>query len=702
MKKKSLVLIDKSNNLNKVSPNLIEFEHESIQLQLSFSQVCTDLCYFTVKAREIQSSTKFTSTELTLTALGLEPHDEFTLEQIHEHFNIGVELSTHGWPTNLAFTDRNSNLNVERKLTILWMLPSDQPNNFQLENNLEPGNAIQRHEMRQRSPVRRPIAANNRIQRENRRIEENHDEEIDDQFDQQRIDNNREEVRENINPNPRNARIADNHPRNEHNERDIQREEPMNNQNRILSQEEKVDALIQRINLLEEKVAQNERRQPLNNENIANNERECDNDRIAEVERKMRSEMEIMKAQMARLEENMNKQNEAYKKDLARLEEKLARAEKTIEELTNKSLPSASVQKQPEPDQHPCAKIKIQLINLNNLEVKKDIQSGICLKPEKGKAVSRIDKIVDRIAEDLEDSSLFKEDFDPKLLNQYQHTDICKLTNCLDIDGSEYIVASTDGLVKLKNKKTHKVTRIFKKEHTDWIWSLLAIDNRLITGSDDTLIKVWDLADVTKDSIATLCHGSYVFSLLHVRDEIIASGGGSQHFQIKLWDLKDYKCIKTLTNHTHSVWGMLMNSSELLISVSFDKSIRIWEISDFIEESSQLLSINTEKEMTSCILLNKSTIAVGTKTSIDIFELQSQQLQYSLSGHTDWIWRILRLSPSLIASCSDDKTVRVWDINQKNQVRLMQGSSSFINGILRLSNSQVLCVLWDHTVTVWG
>lgn len=215
--------------------------------------------------------------------------------------------------------------------------------------------------------------------------------------------------------------------------------------------------------------------------------------------------------------------------------------------------------------------------------------------------------------------------------------------------------------------------------------------------------KVWQLNGTTKKSLNTLSHGGLVFTLVHVREQIIASGGGEGDYLIKIWDINNSNYLHSLKNHTGCVWDLLMYNCDcgVLMSVSMDKCIRLWVVQTVIPNSTENRCINTEREMTSCLQLTKTIVAAGTLGTVDFWNIETSQLIMSLIGHSGWIRQIVRLSPILIGSCSDDKTIRIWDLESMTERKTLNGQTNSVYGLLRLCNSKLVSMSYDKTIRVW-
>ena len=156
----------------------------------------------------------------------------------------------------------------------------------------------------------------------------------------------------------------------------------------------------------------------------------------------------------------------------------------------------------------------------------------------------------------------------------------------------------------------------------------------MVSASEDATLKIWDFET-----------GDYERTLKGHTDSIQDMGFDNSgkllvscaaDMSIKLWDFTTYECTKTLQGHDHNVSSVtFMPSGDYILSASRDKTIKMWEVA--------------------------TGYCVKTYT-----------------GHRDWV-RMVRVSPeikqestgssstagALLASCSNDQTIRVWSAETK-------------------------------------
>ncbi|KAK9465823.1 quinon protein alcohol dehydrogenase-like superfamily [Lipomyces arxii] len=164
------------------------------------------------------------------------------------------------------------------------------------------------------------------------------------------------------------------------------------------------------------------------------------------------------------------------------------------------------------------------------------------------------------------------------------------------------------------------------KGHTDGVMCLQFDHSVLITGSYDTTVRVWDIETGKLLRILT-GHVRGVRALMFDDSKLVT---GSMDRTIRIWNYKTGECVSTLRGHTDGVLSLHFDST-LLASGSADNTIRVW---NFKEKSF-----------------------------------------FTLRGHTDWVNSVHIHSPSrTLVSASDDTTVRMWDLDTHQCMRVFAGA----------------------------
>jgi WD40 repeat protein len=136
--------------------------------------------------------------------------------------------------------------------------------------------------------------------------------------------------------------------------------------------------------------------------------------------------------------------------------------------------------------------------------------------------------------------------------------------------------------------------------HTNLINSLVydATHNRLISGSGDKTIKVWDMANGT--CIRTLSgHTDWINSLVYdaTHNRLIS---GSDDKTIKVWDMVNGTCIQILSGHTDCINSLVYDATHnRLISGSADETIKVWQPGSYAHTLCNLAmrTIKTRKDL---------------------------------------------------------------------------------------------------------
>jgi WD40 repeat protein len=174
---------------------------------------------------------------------------------------------------------------------------------------------------------------------------------------------------------------------------------------------------------------------------------------------------------------------------------------------------------------------------------------------------------------------------------------------------------------------------------------------------------------------------------------------------LKIWDLKEYKCFKTLEEDCHIL--SIITLPGLKIATGSNKRIRIFSIEGF--ECIKTLDLQWYKHFGSLLLLPDQTLActayLQNKVQILIFDLKND---YTLIKKTAvlvrWVFQLINLSNNRFASSSSDKIIRIWDIKGWRCIQQLGKKMNDMSMVLLFieKDNLLLSGSKDSNVLVWS
>ena len=216
-----------------------------------------------------------------------------------------------------------------------------------------------------------------------------------------------------------------------------------------------------------------------------------------------------------------------------------------------------------------------------------------------------------------------------------------------------------EGQIAIQRKMSYECKRTIKA-HKDWVTKIVLLKNgSILSCSEDNTMKLWSIED------------------------------------------KERKPIQIFKGHTEGVVCAIQYSSGKIVSSSRDKTLRIWNI-----VSGKEVNCITSRQPYYCIAqLNDSLIAVaGGDRDIRIYDLSNDEETVEvgiMEGHELVIRDLAVLDKVTIASCSEDKTIKVWNYETKEMLFTLIGHTEGVKTIKLLSNGKLVSGGFDNLIKVW-
>lgn len=256
-----------------------------------------------------------------------------------------------------------------------------------------------------------------------------------------------------------------------------------------------------------------------------------------------------------------------------------------------------------------------------------------------------------------------------RMLGHWRVTDIAAL-------GSKWIAAcGTDGMVKVfdvsEGQWKYRCVALLRG-HVGGVRSIACFpDVRVITGGDDGLVRVWDLAAQTCTR-ELKGHTAPIRAVLALPASKVASGGDDG--SIRIWDLQSKICLAILRGHGGQVLCVALTkesspgSTSQLISGGSDKTVRLWDI-------------------------------------------QSKICLRVLSGHQASVSVVLGLPGGRFASGSGDCTIKIWDwspgrlenpVEGEECVCTLEGHTKPVTSLLLALSGRLVSGSADQRLVAWN
>ncbi|MFJ1269222.1 WD40 repeat domain-containing protein [Legionella lytica] len=242
--------------------------------------------------------------------------------------------------------------------------------------------------------------------------------------------------------------------------------------------------------------------------------------------------------------------------------------------------------------------------------------------------------------------------------------------------------------------KPSKTTSKFEIDNVDNI--LILPDNRLALSAKRNLI----ILDIESNQYITSKWQPYrVSSLAKISANTIISQSYGGY--IDVWDISEFRHIKSLTNEPNKFISGITVLSQELVALLRDQKIEIWnlETGKCVKEFDGwgwYAPTGLEK------LPDGRLIAGSFHGDIGIWDIEKGECVEKLSGHKGAINCLKVLPNGDLISGADDNTIRIWDVKKSKTIRELKGHTGPITSVEELPNRCLISSAYDGTIKIWN
>lgn len=264
---------------------------------------------------------------------------------------------------------------------------------------------------------------------------------------------------------------------------------------------------------------------------------------------------------------------------------------------------------------------------------------------------------------------------------------------CLQFYGNRILSGSDDTTLKVWSAVTGKCLRTLVG-HSGGVWSSQMVNDLVISGSTDRTLRVWNAR--TGQCLKVLAGHTSTVRCMHLYEDRVISG--SRDATLRVWSIPEGRCLRVLMGHLAAV-RCVQYDGKLVVSGAYDYFVKVWNP----DTGDCLHTLAGHTNRVYSLQFDGIHVVSGSlDTSIRVWDVESGQLKHTLTGHQS-LTSGMELHSNILVSGNADSTVKVWDITTGHCLHTLSGPNKHQSAVtcLQSSNRFVITSSDDGTVKLW-
>ena len=254
-------------------------------------------------------------------------------------------------------------------------------------------------------------------------------------------------------------------------------------------------------------------------------------------------------------------------------------------------------------------------------------------------------------------------------------------------------------------------------------------EDKIITGSDDQLIHVYD-TNTGKLRKRLEGHEGGVWALQYQGNVLVS---GSTDRSVRVWDIEKGLCTQVFYGHTSTVRCLqilmptdtgkvvngvpvMMPAKPLIITGSRDSQLRVWRLPEagsrrYIQTGPPandadcpyfVRTLQGHTHSVRAIAAHEDTLVSGSYDhTVRVWKISTGETVHVLQGHAQKVYSVvLDKARNRCISGSMDSFVKIWDLESGSCTHTLEGHTLLV-GLLDLRDERLVSAAADSTLRIW-